>query len=575
MERVMSQSTAPPDTLEDRVERWIADDPDPTSRAELRALLDAGEEAELAERFAGPLAFGTAGLRGPLGAGPARMNVATVRQASGGLARYLLDRVPGAAAAGVAIGHDARHGSAEFADATAAVLEGAGIRALRVPGRLPTPVLAFAVRELGAAAGVMVTASHNPPQDNGYKVYLATGAQIAPPVDAEIAARIAAVGPLADQPLGGLGAPVGERVLEDYLRMAAATPSSSGRRDVRIAYTPMHGVGGAVALEAFRRAGFPAPAVVAEQFAPDPDFPTVERPNPEEPGAMDRVIALGEATGADLVLATDPDADRLAVAVPAPGGGFRRLTGDEVGALLAVHRLRGIAEPGRALLVSTVASSSLLARIAEAAGAEHVETLTGFKWIMRAVLERPRKRLALGYEEALGYAVTDAVRDKDGITAALVMAELAAEARQEGATVLDRLDDLARAHGLHATDQLTLELPGAAGIERRAELMDRLRATPPRELAGEPVVATDDLMAGVRRHRDGREQGLGFHAADVVVLHGEAAARVVVRPSGTEPKLKAYLQVVVPVAEGDVAAARARAAARLAELRAALAELLR
>jgi len=529
------------------VERWIADDPDPAARAELCALLDRGATAELEQRFAHGLSFGTAGLRGRLGAGPARMNVATVRRASAGLARYLRD----AGHDGVVVGHDARHGSARFAAEAAAVFSGAGLRTLRLPPRAPTPLLAFAVRHLGCGAGVMVTASHNPAHDNGYKVYLGDGAQIAPPADADIAAAIDGVGALAAVPRGDGGERLGDEVAAAYLDAILAALPDAPARDLRIVYTPLHGVGAALCLAALARAGFPAPHVVAEQAAPDPDFPTAPRPNPEEDGVLDLALAAAEREDADVVLANDPDADRLAVAIPS-GGGWRRLHGDETGALLADFLLERAAHPERALLVTTIASSTLLGRMAAAAGARYAETLTGFKWIMRALGVAPDHRLLLGYEEALGYAVSDVVRDKDGISAALVLAQLAAEERRAGRTLEDRLDAIAARYGRHATAPVTLVLEGADGLERMREIMARVRAAPPAALLGRPVTAVEDLRDGAR----------GLPPSDVLVLRADGA-RVVIRPSGTEPKLKAYLEVVV---DGDRAAAGSALAALHAEV---------
>ena len=425
------------DTLDARVLQWIAADPDPETQAELRDLLERGERDELEERFAHGLSFGTAGLRGRLGAGPARMNVANVRRASAGLASYLLDAVDGARTAGVVVGHDARHGSARFAQEAAAVFSGAGLRTYRLPPLAPTPLLAFAVRRLGCAAGVMVTASHNPPRDNGYKVYLGDGAQIAPPVDEQIAAAIERAAPATELPLGDGGEETGEQVAEDYLTAILDALPDAEARDVRLAYTPLHGVGAALCLEALARAGFPPPHVVAAQAEPNPDFPTIARPNPEEPGTLDLGLAEAEAHDADLLLVNDPDADRLAVAIPGPDG-WRRLHGDETGALLADFLLEHCEDPRRALLITTIASSTLLRRMAEAAGARYAETLTGFKWLMKALADAPERRLALAYEEALGYAVSDVVRDKDGISAALVVAQIAATEKRAGRTLADR-----------------------------------------------------------------------------------------------------------------------------------------
>ena len=526
-----------------RVRVWIEDDPDPVARAELRELLDRGDEAELRDRFAGRLTFGTAGLRGRLRAGPNGMNRAVVRRAAAGLAAYL------GAGRTVAIGYDARHGSRDFAADSAAVLAGAGLRARLLPRALPTPVLAFAVRHLEADAGIMVTASHNPPHDNGYKVYLGgpgnAGAQIVPPADSEIEARIGAVERVSDLPLADPGSPLDEEIVDAYVT-AAAELSLVEDRDVRIAYTPLHGVGLETLSAVFARAGVPAPALEPAQAQPDPDFSTVSFPNPEEPGTMDRVLALGRESGADVVIANDPDADRCAVAF-----GGRLLRGDELGVLLADHVLTH--RPGP--VATTIVSSTMLSRIAAAHGVPYTETLTGFKWIMRAGPD-----LAFGYEEALGYAVgPNVVRDKDGISAALSVAEITARLKARGRTPLDRLEELAREHGIHATDQYAVRVENLGDIRAA---MDRLRARPPAALARQPVLEVRDLLA---------DPG-DLPAADVLVLNFDGA-RVVLRPSGTEPKLKAYLEVVVPVA-GDLAAARGRADVALRELRTATAEAI-
>ena len=535
-------------------EEWLAQDPDADTRAELRAILEAGDERALADRFGERLEFGTAGLRGELGAGPNRMNRVTVMRAAAGLAARLPE------GGRVLIGFDARHGSRRFADDTAAVLSGAGLRPEVFADPVPTPVLAHATRTNGdVVAGVMVTASHNPPRDNGYKVYWADGAQIVPPLDAEISAAIDAVGRVDELPLGG-GWPV-HHGAGRYLDAVSPLGLCGGARDLSIVYTPMHGVGRDVLLEAFRRAGFPAPAVVPEQADPDPDFPTVAFPNPEEPGALDLAIALADAQGADLVIANDPDADRCAVAVPARGG-WRTLTGDELGGLLAEHVLRHTTGDDR-LVVTTIVSSSLLRSIAAAHGVRFAESLTGFKWIMKA--GRPADRLVFGYEEALGYSVGDErgvpVNDKDGIGAALAVAALAAEARRDGRTLLDLLDDQAREHGLHATSQLSVRV---ADLSLITSAMARLRADPPAGLGGRPVERFDDLSDGV----DGLPptDGLRFRLA--------GGSSVVIRPSGTEPKLKCYLEVVLPV-DDDITTVRARAAAELDALRADLDAVLR
>ncbi|MGW3086668.1 phospho-sugar mutase [Streptomyces sp. NPDC001108] len=523
-----------------RARTWLAEDPDPETREELARLVEAEDLDELAARFAGTLQFGTAGLRGELGAGPMRMNRSVVIRAAAGLAAYLKARGQGDGL--VVVGYDARYKSADFARDTAAVMTGAGLRAAVLPRPLPTPVLAYAIRHLGAVAGVEVTASHNPPRDNGYKVYLGDGSQIVPPADGEIAAEIAAVGPL-----DGVARPedgwevLGEEVLDAYLARTDAVLGAGSPRTARVVYTAMHGVGTSVLTAAFARAGFPAPVLVAEQAEPDPAFPTVAFPNPEEPGAMDLAFATARRTGPDIVIANDPDADRCAVAVPDPAadGGWRMLRGDEVGALLAAHLVdRG----ATGVLAESIVSSSLLGRIAEKAGLGHEETLTGFKWIARV------DGLRYGYEEALGYCVDpEGVRDKDGITAALLVAELASVLKERGRTLLDLLDDLALTHGLHATDQLSVRVEDLSVI---SDAMRRLRGTPPTALAGLPVVSAEDLTRGSDRLPP--TDGLRYR------LDG---ARVIVRPSGTEPKLKCYLEVVVPVAStGELLAARTRAA---------------
>lgn len=530
-----------------RARTWLAEDPDPETRDELGELVAAGNLDELAVRFAGTLQFGTAGLRGELGAGPMRMNRSVVIRAAAGLAAYL--KAEGRTDGLVVIGYDARHKSADFARDTAAVMTGAGLRAAVLPRPLPTPVLAFAIRHLGAVAGVEVTASHNPPRDNGYKVYLGDGSQIVPPADARIAAAIEAVGPLAgvERPEDGWEV-LGEEVLNAYLARTDEVLTSGSPRTARVVYTAMHGVGTSVLTAAFARAGFPEPALVAEQSEPDPDFPTVAFPNPEEPGAMDLAFATARRESPDLVIANDPDADRCAVAVPDPSvdGGWRMLRGDEVGALLAAHLVdRGVT----GVLAESIVSSSLLGRIAEKAGLGYEETLTGFKWIARV------EGLRYGYEEALGYCVDpEGVRDKDGITAALLVAELASVLKERGRTLPDLLDDLALAHGLHATDQLSVRVEDLTVI---ADAMRRLREQPPTALAGLPVVSAEDLSEGTAQLPP--TDGLRYRLT---------GARVIVRPSGTEPKLKCYLEVVVPVATAAaLPAARAKGAELLAGIK--------
>ncbi|WP_215457213.1 MULTISPECIES: phospho-sugar mutase [unclassified Streptomyces] len=524
------------DDLIARAKAWLAEDPDPDTRDELGRLIDAADTAELTTRFSGTLQFGTAGLRGELGAGPMRMNRSVVIRAAAGLAAYLNKQ--GDTGGLVVIGYDARHKSADFARDTAAVMTGAGLRAAVLPRPLPTPVLAFAIRHLGAVAGVEVTASHNPPRDNGYKVYLGDGSQIVPPADAGIAAEIDAVRSLDDVPRPDAGwDTLDDSVLEAYLARTDAVLAPGSPRTARTVYTAMHGVGRDTLLAAFARAGFPEPVLVAEQADPDPEFPTVAFPNPEEPGAMDLAFAKARETDPDLIVANDPDADRCAVAVK-DGTDWRMLRGDEVGALLATHL---VARGARGTFAESIVSSSLLGRIAEKAGLPYEETLTGFKWIARV------EGLRYGYEEALGYCVDpEGVRDKDGITAALLITELASRLKEEGRTLLDLLDDLAVEHGLHATDQLSVRVQDLSLI---AAAMERLRERPPTALAGLPVTRAEDLTRGTDRLPP--TDGLRY------TLDG---ARVIVRPSGTEPKLKCYLEVVVPVADPTaLPAARAKA----------------
>ncbi|WP_224392108.1 phospho-sugar mutase [Pseudonocardia sp. ICBG1293] len=528
-----------PGPLRDTALRWIADDPDPGTRTELQRVLAtamAGGPAaaaatdELADRLSGPLRFGTAGLRGPVRAGPSGMNVAVVTRATAGLAAHLA-RTTGTGR--VVVGRDARHGSAAFAEATARVLTGAGFAVTLLDGPVPTPLVAFAVRHLGAVAGIAVTASHNPPADNGYKVYLSDGAQLVGPDDAAIEAAITAAPAAVSVPLGPLPDPVD--VTGAYLDRVATLSTHTGAPAPRIALTPMHGVGGATAVAALARAGVHDVAVVASQAVPDPDFPTVAFPNPEEPGATDALLALATRSGADLAVALDPDADRCALGVEFPDG-WRMLSGDETGVLLGDHLLRTTtaADP---LVATTVVSSSMLARVARARGARSAETLTGFKWIVRA-----GDGLVFGYEEAIGLCVDpDGVRDKDGISAAVVAADLVRGLRAAGSSVPRRLDELAAEFGVHVTRGVSIRM---APAERDAAVA-RLRDAPP---------------AGWETDRP---------APDVLRLR-RAGTRVVVRPSGTEPKLKAYLEVVEAPA-GDMTAvpgARTVAADRLEALRA-------
>jgi len=531
---------------------WLEDDPDEATRAELQSVVDAassGDDAaltDLADRFAGMLEFGTAGLRGALGAGPNRMNRVVVIRAAAGLTAYLKkkDHDPF-----VVIGFDARTNSDVFARDTAAVVVGAGGQAVVLPRPLPTPVLAYAIRHLGADAGVMVTASHNPPQDNGYKVYLGDGSQIVSPSDAEIAAEIGRVDRVADvhRPDDGWHT-LDDEVLESYLSQVVHVVDADSPRDLVVVHTALHGVGSETVARAFDAAGYPTPLPVPSQAQPDPAFPTVSFPNPEEPGAMDAALDLAEQTGPDVVIANDPDADRCAVAVPGPGG-WRMLRGDEVGVLLGAHLLdRGVSEGD--VYANSIVSSRMLATICRSRGVAHEETLTGFKWISRV------PGLRYGYEEALGYCVDPGqVRDKDGVSAALVVAEIAASLKAEGRSIPDRLDELAAEHGVHATDSFSVRVEDLSLID---QIMARLRAEPMGEVAGVAVSRVDDLAAG-----DGGlppTEGLRWFLAD--------DSRIIARPSGTEPKLKVYLEVIEPVPDDDLAGARSRAAERLAAIRA-------
>ena len=542
-----------------RAEQWLTADPDPDTSAELRALL-AGDPVDLERRFEGRLAFGTAGMRGPMGAGPLRMNRVLVRMVAAALAvRVLQEREEQPR---VVVGYDARHKSDLFAADTSRVLAARQVPVTMLPGPVPTPVLAFAVKHLDASAGVMVTASHNPRADNGYKVYWRGGRQLAAPIDAEISRIIDRTAPLAPSDLASSDVPeitgAGDDLTEAYLKAVAGLLEPRGPRSVRIAYTPLHGVGASTFLRALARAGFEAPAVVASQAEPDPDFPTAPFPNPEEAGVLDPLMQLAAGTGADVALAHDPDADRLAVAVPA-GGRWRLLTGDETGCLLAEHLLRwdGRERDGRRrLVINTVVSSRLLRRIAAHHGAEWTETLTGFKWIMQAHSQRAADHaLVLGYEEALGYAVGEAVSDKDGIGAALVMAELVASLKDEGRSLCDLLDDLHRRHGVHATGQRSIRFESTPGREQPMKrAMAALRAAPPAALAGAAVTGVHDLAAGSPH----------LPPADAVVLEVLGReARVIVRPSGTEPKMKIYAEAIVSPDGGDHAdLSSARAEAR-------------
>ena len=535
-------------------EAWVAEDPDAQTAAELRALITAARAGDpaaresLADAFNGTLEFGTAGLRGRMGPGSNRMNRVVVMRAAAGLARYLRDT----GGHSIVIGFDARHHSADFAHDTARIMAGAGIHAMVLPRPLPTPVLAFAIHHVGASAGVMVTASHNPAHDNGYKVYLGDGSQIVPPADHEIAARINAVGAIAEIEFSDDVITLDDSVLDAYVARAVSLVGD-GPRTVSCIATALHGVGGDVLRRVVTGAGFDAPVVVAAQQEPDPDFPTVTFPNPEEAGAMDLALELARHGSADIVIANDPDADRCAAAIP-HAADWRMLSGDEVGWLLGwwtLERQLRIGEQPHGALAQSIVSSDLLRALANDSGVDYAATLTGFKWISRV------PGLVFGYEEALGYCVDpSAVTDKDGITAALLLLELTAHLKATNRTLQDVLDELALRYGVYVTAQVSVRVSDLSLI---ASAMSRLRHTPPSALAGRTVLRCDDLEEGA----DGLPptDGLRF------VMDG---ARIIVRPSGTEPKLKCYLQVVKQVV-GDLGATRDEANREMRMLREAIA----
>ncbi len=554
---------------------WLDQDPDPHTAEQLRALIEQAPESpeaisELNDCFSTRLAFGTAGLRGALGPGPNRMNRVLVMQAAAGLAAYLNERGGGA----VVIGYAARHNSDVFARDTAAVLTGAGLSAMVLPEPLPTPILAYAIRELGCVAGVMVTASHNPPQDNGYKVYLGDGSQIVPPADAEIAAdidRVAASMLISDIPVGDEWVTLNDDVTNAYITATAALITSLPATHARVVYSAMHGVGGRIMNRVCAKAAFPVPAPVDLQFDPDPDFPTVAFPNPEEPGAIDLSLIAARENDADIVIANDPDADRCAVAIPTGEAddegmpAWRMLRGDEVGSLLAwwiIQRAQHNENEQRTeheqqqehapVMAQSLVSGQMLQSIAAAAGIEYRQTLTGFKWIGRI------PGLVYGYEEALGYCVDpQTVKDKDGISAALLVIEMASHLKSEDRTLQNALDDLAIEHGVFATDQVSARVHNLNDIPR---IMNQLRSNPPSAIGGIPVEEFIDLELGSPE----------LPPTDGLLFRLAGGARVIVRPSGTEPKVKCYLQAVAPVAGTDLTSARASAQGVLSALASAV-----
>jgi phosphomannomutase len=582
--------TTPESSLAATASAWRDADPDPQTRAELDQLLASGDTAELASRFDGALAFGTAGIRAEIGAGPMRMNRLVVGRVAAGLARHITTSDPDAATAGVVVGYDGRTNSAVFATDAARILSRAGVSVTMLPGPLPTPVLAFSVRHRHAAYGLMVTASHNPRQYNGVKVYVRDGGQLLPPVDEQIASAIDAVDPLrlpAGWAQGSFDFASADDSVSAYITAAAARGRPApGARQLKVVHTALHGVGDGTLRAVLAAAGWPAPIPVTAQQQPDPAFPTAHYPNPEEPGVLDLARDTAEQAGADLILANDPDADRLAVMVPGPGG-WRAFTGDELGALLGdavltrLARGEPVADPGARppAVATTVVSGSLLRRLAQAAGVRCVTTLTGFKWIARA--GGNDHALIYGYEQALGYAVRpDLVADKDGISAALLVLALATEEAAHGRTLSDRLDDLALTHGLHVTGLRTLKADGAAGLAQLNDAVERVRKEPPRRLAGQTVTVTDlrDAAPGVVDLAGGhaeRSPGQPLPPANVLIWHAGGDARVMIRPSGTEPELKIYAEAVRPVrSRAELEAARASATEQAEQMMAAAAAAL-
>ncbi len=522
---------------------WIAGDPDPITRAQLQGIVESRDLDELAERMGATLQFGTAGLRGRVEAGSNRMNRATVIRATRGLADYLL-ATTGTDKGPVVVGRDARLSSATFMEDTIAVLVAAGFRVRYFEDPVPTPLVAYASLSLGGVAAIVVTASHNPPADNGYKVYAANGAQIIPPTDAQIASAIAAVRRASEVPraeiVGAAARSIGEEMFEEYLHdVAQSLPATTGDRTISTVYTAMHGVGGKYVVAALDRFGFSRVHPVAAQFEPDGHFPTVAFPNPEEPGAMDLAHELASSIDADLVIANDPDTDRLAVSIPEPGSGYRQLSGNQIGVLLADYMLSGSAVE-QPIVMNSIVSSPMLRLIAEHYAAVYDRTLTGFKWIWNASLDleaEGRGEFVFGYEEALGYSVGQTVRDKDGISAAVAFAALVAESKGDGETVWDRLERLYEAHGLWVSTQKSIVRPGAEGADEIAAAMALLAGRTPEMLGGLPVVEVTDYRLGA----EDRPRYLA--ATPLVELSLGDAGRALIRPSGTEPKLKIYVDL--------------------------------
>ena len=558
--------------LQLQVKHWLENDPDSRTKAQLQTLIDSGNEAELAARFAGRLEFGTAGLRGVVGAGPMGMNRLVIRQTSAGLGAYLLDQIKDAAERGVVIGYDGRHDSFNFAHDAASVLTAMGIKVRLTSKVAPTPLVAFGVKHFNAAAGIVVTASHNPPQYNGYKVYWENGAQIIPPHDSGIAAQIERA---ANQAIPFLehddAVKQGKLTLlqDDFyqayrngVKQVDVLQNHTAPEKVSLAYTAMHGVGADMAETVLKDAGFTQVYSVAAQREPDGDFPTVNFPNPEEKGAMDLVIAEAKKHGAMLACANDPDADRFAVAVRKDDGEYQMLTGDQVGVLFG-HYLLSHAKDNQRLTGTTIVSSSLLSKIAQGFGTQSFTTLTGFKWLMNVGIAKtqPENQFLFAYEEALGYTVGSMVWDKDGLSALVAFAQLTAELVAKGQTIWDRLEQIYREHGFHLNAQVSIALkPDTPNIGAY------LREHPPVKIGELDVLSTDDLKALERRFADGRVEKIDLPPSDVLTYCLTGGARVIVRPSGTEPKIKCYYEVVETMLEADtLASAQAKADKRMAD----------
>ncbi|MSO42679.1 MAG: phospho-sugar mutase [Candidatus Planktophila sp.] len=533
--------------LGSQVQAWIDDDPDPVTAAQLQGWLDTNNEVELLTSFSGFLAFGTAGLRGPMRPGPSGMNRAVVGRTAAAIAAYMKERNLNS----VVIGRDTRHGSQDFTQETAQIMSGAGMQVFVLPRPLPTPVLAFATNELKCDVGIMVTASHNPPQDNGYKIYLGgtvdgihyRGSQIVSPSDESIAAHIDAVTTLASQPRGSQWSIVDEEIINKYVSITAAIANKPG--NLKIVYTAMHGVGTETLLQVFHSAGFLPPILVEAQAQPDPDFPTVAFPNPEEPGAIDLALETARAFDADLVIANDPDADRCAAAVNDPVTGWRMLRGDELGAIFGEVIARNTS---KAILANSIVSSTILSKIAGHYNLEFKQTLTGFKWLAKI------DGLTFGYEEAIGYAVdAKTVNDKDGISAAIKLAQIATDLAAQGKTLLDLLNEIWLRHGFHATEQIAIRLTDLSQV---GTIMGRLRKNPPAEIAGHRVTSIDDLSKPTD----------DLPPTDSLRIWLDGTIRIIIRPSGTEAKMKCYIEVI----EKD----SGRAQIVLNQLRAPLKELL-